>query len=992
MKANLLKFFLLFQLLLTNCNEVDKKNLFPILSYISRFRIDSLFSTLPTPIPAPVPVTPSPVTISNYTNNFYSSETLAPILIPKDKVLEFNFGVEISTCEIFLGTTKQNFTIESNSSVTKFTPSSAGWTLGVETAQALTFQNCVSKSGTAIITSNPNINLYVAEKVIYVDSVLGVDTNLGTTEAPMKTILASLTSASTGCLDRCAIGIKGGEYLISGSITMPLNTSIFGGFHSTDWTKRRADKTMLSPYDSILKDTSVNIPSASATITSPYSTLKFVSYVGLQNKSIIDGVVVNGPVSATATSFVAPIGSVNLQSGAGFILRNSICNDLSDSNNVTSSGFSSVSNFGTILIDNSILKASTTSVSISTRYGVRYNIFHLGSAITISNSNLDSSISSASGSGFFSEGGTKAGMITLTKNTIKGPVSSLVNSIGITADFSTSGAMSITENTITSAIGTDSYGINAVDGSGLIISKNSITSGNGSTSSKGISTNSSTSNFSITDNTITSGSGGTNGSTAVILFQSTGTHTISNNVLTGGSCVASNCISSAIETNNPMDTIITNNQLSSGACTGATCTTSGIYLNSAGTHTISGNTINSTGSCTTASCIATGIFNASAGIITLNSTGNTISSGTCSGNNCTTSGFFSNANSASGSGFNFTNNNITSGNCTGATCNANGIASNTTTSATFNFDNNTISSGTGVNTWGANILFASTSIFTNNNINVGTATTAQTGFRFAGASSLTMNGNTIRSGTLGVNRTAFRREHPSGGPTDIQRNTFINESNGTGTPIAVDLAPNSNPNYRFCSNLIVGGGRTNPGNASGLQLGVLNGGAIIMGNTIIGPTIVSGGIASLVNFNGISGYTGLRIDQNILFGNGPLTNCINETPATNYNGTLAKNSFTACSSVFYRRGPDSHDTFCSGNFGRGGCPGSGLLSNPTGNGNLINTPMFTNLAGNNFRLDASTHTNILNGADESAFNTACGNSLDRDGNTRTAGTAIGAYR
>jgi hypothetical protein len=59
-----------------------------------------------------------------------------------------------------------------------------------------------------------------------------------------------------------------------------------------------------------------------------------------------------------------------------------------------------------------------------------------------------------------------------------------------------------------------------------------------------------------------------------------------------------------------------------------------------------------------------------------------------------------------------------------------------------------------------------------------------------------------------------------------------------------------------------------------------------------------------------------------------------------------------------------------------------------------------NFAGNDFHLDAATPAGILNGLVENTapsdhitkFNTACGNSLDRDGNTRVSGTAIGAYK
>ncbi len=344
--------------------------------------------------------------------------------------------------------------------------------------------------------------------------------------------------------------------------------------------------------------------------------------------------------------------------------------------------------------------------------------------------------------------------------------------------------------------------------------------------------------------------------------------------------------------------------------------------------------------------------------------------------------------------YNFTGNTILSGDATSQSAGINVAFNN----STLTFTNNTISSGTAPITWGLNNAFSSGTTYTNNTISVGSCAgaCAQIGLRHAANSGLTMTGNTVNSGVAGVSstsRTALSLENYSGGASSVQRNTFLNQS-GVGTPTAVDI-PNANSNQlKFCSNVLIGGARTNAGNAITLRMAQMNAGAgtKFNGNTIIGAS-VTGGIVYPVNFITNAGYTNFSLDQNIIAGNpvsSASTTCIKESGAVTY-ATLALNNLSDCSTLYDENGI-IRNSFCGGNFGNG-C--GSLLANPTGLNNTILSPTFVNFAGNDFHLDPATPVGITQGmtsGDLTVFNTACGNSLDRDGNTRIANSSIGAYK
>jgi hypothetical protein len=960
--------------------------------------------------------------------DFIVNTSLSPVVISKTQTLGVTFDLPMSVTGCTVTINGNSITTSVTASTDKktlfFKPTTA-WDVNLLNLQKLEISSdCKSEGGTAYVPES-GVSVYIADSLLYVDSVAGNDSNPGTMQSPIKnlqTAVTSITSICTGAL-ACGLALKGGTYIISSNILMPFNLSLFGGFDPADWKSRRADKTSLAPYDTIITDASTGV---TGTGPDPYSSIKFFNHTGTKEKSILDGIIVNGPVSANAGSYVAPIGIVNLLSGAGVTIRNTVTYDLSSTLSVTSVGFVSANNAGTINLTNSKFNASLVAGGSSTTHGIVYNGSTGTSAISILNCDIDAGISTTNSSGFFPTN-TINGIVTLSKNTITARNCLACDSIGVTASFATANGMTISENTINTGTGINSFGINYTSGNGLLVDKNSITTAAGTTSSKGITTGASASNPTISNNTIISGSGGTNGSQAIVFFNSTGTHTISGNNLTSGLCNAANCVSAGLQIIGSTTTVATNNIMIGGLCTGVTCSSAGIHLSGSGTtHTFSGNTITSS-LCNTSACISTGIFDNSQATLSFSS--NTISSGTCSGLNCDTRGYYlSHTFNSISNTVTFSNNSITSGNCTGTSCKAYGISAtnslgasityiisgNTISSgdatlqasginisfnnSTLTITNNTISSGSAPTTWGINNAFSAGTTYTGNTISVGACTGSclQIGIRHAANSGLTMTGNTVNSGVAGASnssRTALSLETWSGGASSVQRNTFLNQS-GVGTPIAVDI-PNPNSNQlKFCSNVLFGGARTNAGNATTLRMAQMNSGAgtKFYGNTIIGASVTSGTVVP-VNFITNAGYTNFSLDHNIIVGNptsAASTTCIIESGAVTYL-TLVLNTLFNCSTLYNENGTN-RNSLCSGNFGNG-C--GSLLANPTGVNNLNTAPVFVNFAGNDFHLDPATPVAITQGllsSDLTVFSAACGNSLDRDGNTRIANSSIGAYK
>ncbi|MDX1958768.1 MAG: right-handed parallel beta-helix repeat-containing protein [Leptospiraceae bacterium] len=935
----------LFLFLFSQCTVELKKNYLPLYVTLILGNVGSAQNPSPSE------------SASLVSTDFFSTETLAPILISKTRKLGVIMSGEMSKdCKLSFSevVTESTVSLSDDLKTIYFTPLTTGWPVKLDSVHYIKFASCKDAKGNSVNSTGTGAPIYIADTVTYVDSK-GSDSQDGKETTPVATITKGIEIASQGCAGACALAVKGGEYTLSTTLSIPANVSIFGGFDPSDWKKRRADKTTLSPYDTIINNTETNV---SGTGTDPYGTIKYNTFTGTKEKSILDGLIVNGPSTATASSFVAAIAAKDIQVSSGITIRNTIALDKSTTASVTSAGFVSTNNLGAIVISNSKLNGSTTSAATSPRYGIVYSLFPAGASISVDSSDIDAGVSTQNSYGFFPTGATKTGTISLTNNTISGPSCTACNSVGVGIDATTASAVTLTSNSISGRTGTNTFGIEIITATSPTISKNTISSGTATALSTGIRV--AGASASITENTISA----TSGTNSYGIEVTTGAnHFIDKNIFTigqGGSTTTHGINISGVAT--PIT--VSNNTMTVGT-SASVGVLSGILKNANGvTITISGNTI------TVASCGSncgntralslgggggTGVSNVSNNVLNGGSSqvGETIY---CNNDNT----------------YSITGNTITGASCFNPTC-----------------------SGTGID-----VGFAATITISNNTITLspcqGTSC-SQKGIRMAAASVYTVTGNTIDTGPSSANTTARKgleiNNWVSG--SSIQQNTIINQT-GVGNPTAVDVVSAVANSLRFCSNVLIGGGRTDAGNAVTLSLAQMSGGARFNGNTITGGS-VSSGLSYPVNLVSNAGYTGFQFDQNIIYGHPSSiasTTCMRENAASTYQ-TLVLNNFTNCSTLYNENGI-IRNTLCTsgqvGNLSTGDATcGTGNMMAPTGLNNVSVATTFTNFAANDLHL-TSGPTTLMAGADITVFNTACGNLLDRDGNTRSAGTAIGAYR
>ncbi|MDX1959375.1 MAG: hypothetical protein SFU98_12430 [Leptospiraceae bacterium] len=1010
----MIKLSLLFILtVLLNCNPNIKRSILPLLGLISQS------------VTTPVTVTETTTTTQFVSTDFLSKDSISPVLISTDREFKLEFSAEMSeSCEIILDglTLTTTKTLSTDKKTIKLKPTS-NLALDLVTSKSIQVTNCKDSNSNSVEVGQFTSGIYVAEKVIYVDSISGNDSNAGSFELPKKTIQSGITTASSGCTDRCAVAIKGATYDISASISMPLNISLFGGFDPSTWTKRRADKTSLSPYDTIINDGSTSVTGAN---TNPYGSIKFSSYTGIKEKTVIDGITVNGAVTSVSANHLAAITLVSLQAGAGVLIRNSILNDRCTTNNVISSGLRSYNNFGSIDLKNNSFSGSTVIATTAQRSGVYYNVADTTASILVEENTITGGVTRADSSGFEMVGVTNFGSVTLTKNEIispEGDLSLQVNAVA--ARFS--GNMTIQENTLEIKLGNISTGIFHSNGSGLIISKNTITNSTNtgtSNSTRGIRFNGTGLTSSITENIINLSVLSAN--SYGIYYDTNSNSTIQNNIINTGNA---NSDSMGIEEGNFSSTSpISNNTISTGTCTTAACKTIGIRNNSS--KTISNNTITA-GSCmgsgacrsygiqivdginsvtnnniNVPTCNNTGACEMSTIYINLGTntiTGNILTTGTCSSNGC------ANRILEAGGG---TTNTITNNTLTGVQ-GSTGVGMRLRGgSSTHNVSGNTINAPSsffsGSNSVGILIDDSNYSI-TDNIITAGSCLAGaciQSGIKTEAstASSLTITGNSLNSGVgtyTGANRIAMDlTTWPAN--SSIKRNTFQNQV-GLGIPKGIRLGGSVNL-LRLCSNVIITGGRTETGDVTGIEVGVATN-VNIVGNTILGGSLIPGNTSSLILFPSTGARTNTKIDQNIFYGhpsNVPETTCIREGAVSITNQTLVLNNFTNCANIHNRNGT-VRNTICTtatiGNLATAATCTSPLTS-PNGASNTADTPVFADYNGFNFHLDPSTPASILSSLGDyggmnnhlTAFNNSCGDFLDRNGTTRVNNTAIGAYK
>ncbi len=884
--------------------------------------------------------------------DFISTSTLAPVVIAKTRKLGFTMDSEMSKdCQITFNGTAVNASVSlsEDKKTIYFTPDSIGWPVNLETVNYINSGVCRDAKGISLAAEGTGVPAFVADTVTYL-SASGNDANAGTTESPLLTFLKAVQTAYSACPGACAVAAKGGNYSVSSSIPVPPNVSIFGGFDPSDWRARRADKTMLAPYDTIIEDSSASVTGIAGV---PYGTLRFDSYTGAKEKSIVDGIIIKGPASGTAGSYGGPLSFSSISAGAGFSIRNTITLDRMSSASFSSAGFIGANNAGKISLYNSSFSGSDSIAASTSRFGICYNGSSFGSDLTVSLSSIIGGTASVNSAGFY-PAGTINGKITLYQNTIQGGSNTGGDSIGVGIAFAGTDGFIVSENTVSNGTGTNGYAIYHSAGTGAVIYKNKITAGNGTANSAGIELAGTAAGAAVSENEITSA--GSSGGLFGIRNSTATTHTWSNNKITFGLWPGTSVTGIRVNANS----VASGNTITLAGCSAGICaSTVGIDSN-ASFPTFESNTISS-GDCPNAGCVSRGIFTSGGGgIVTIS--GNTITTGTALTESIGIKYTINQGLTVSG-------NTVTAGSCTGAACNTAGFYISGSTSG-IAMTGNTFSVFPCI---GSSCIQAGAYVLS------------------SGAAGTVINGNTMKGGDS-VNATAAVRAMILNTGGTLKRNTFTVGS-GNGTLRTLDLGSTANA-VKLCSNVLVGGTSTVAATPTTLNIGSLSNATVqFYGNTIIGGqsagtvdpvAFASGGVFSYdFKYNLISGASGFA-------GN---TTCMNELVSVTYTA-LDTNNVSLCNSLYIEQPGNVNLTqICAGNFAQAAC-GTPLAS-PPGASNTNLAPVFINPASNDFHLGGATPPGIstaMGAPAVASINGTCGDSFDRDGNLRTAGSAIGAYK
>jgi hypothetical protein len=381
--------------------------------------------------------------------------------------------------------------------------------------------------------------------------------------------------------------------------------------------------------------------------------------------------------SPNITGNLSPTGIINGGQGAftrGILITNG-ANPAFVAGNTISGGTATTASTG-ILADSASLSGAVSANTINggtctscTAYGI---LLTEGTPTIGPNNSIDG------GSGKFTRGIYVTGNAnpTITSNTSISGGTATSASFGIFGDTS-SWSGTVSGNTINggTCAGCAAYGIYLADGTPTIGPNNSIDGGSADFT-YGIYVFGSA-NPKITSNTSISGGTATNESVGIRSGTSSWSGTVSGNTISGGTC-AGGCPAGGIYLADGTPTIGPNNSIDGGS---SSLFTYGIFITGTANPTITGNTSISGGTAITATY---GIYG-----VTLSWTGkvqgNTISGGTCAG--CDAYGIYlSNGKPAIG--------------------------------GPNSSDGNTISAGSGTNTWGV-LMFTTPSDFRNNTITGG---------------------------------------------------------------------------------------------------------------------------------------------------------------------------------------------------------------------------------------------------------------------------------
>ncbi|MDX1958480.1 MAG: hypothetical protein SFU98_07905 [Leptospiraceae bacterium] len=474
------------------------------------------------------------------------------------------------------------------------------------------------------------------------------------------------------------------------------------------------------------------------------------------------------------------------------------------------------------------------------------------------------------------------------------------------------------------------------------------------------------------------------GAREVISISINNTTLISNNIIQGGTANSYN----GIRTLNATSTLIQNNFISGGT---AVNDSAGIQSQSEDiiqSNSIEGPTVNGAESSGV-------LLNGTTSVIVQSNA--SIKGGPCTGVSCRTIGI---DNSTSKINISITKNALISGGvCSSTSCNSNGIYSGSSVTSGFLIEENTISGGsTASNGSGVRLDAGSYSFLSikNNLINGGVSSTGgdvsaiaiNPGTNF---NQIQIEGNTLNGGSNTAAARGITMEPSSSSGILIYRNTILAGQGSSPQGIYLSIGTQT---ASIVSNVISKPLTGTHSSSYGVFYAGCSTGAgnsFLLGNTIY-LSSTSSTSTSVINLNAAACRPEIR--YNIISAiTGTTKYCLqNAVVVTQDPHSLIKNTFHSCTGNYINRTGTIYNNFCSGDFGISGLCVTLFSVLLTTSANNIDTPIYTNVSSFDFTLDPSTPASIRTGltsANITEFGTL---NLDRNGNLRTDGSALGAFR
>ncbi|HEX2949187.1 MAG TPA: hypothetical protein VHV83_06415 [Armatimonadota bacterium] len=291
--------------------------------------------------------------------------------------------------------------------------------------------NAADAAANAIVQITKTYKIFDA---IYVSNTDGLDSNVGTHDAPKKTISAGITAASANGLE---VRVAKGTYSEASSLSVPFGIQIKGGYAESDYPNSWNTARDLSMNATVIQTTS----NSNGTSTSPNSTVTVAS------SGALDGFTVEGPGAGQYTA------GVHASAGGGNVSNYTIshCYISGGAGSAVSSGIYADASFAANISSNTI----TAGSGVGEQYGVHVDAARSGSVISNNTVTASGGASRSKVVALYTYG---ASDVSISGNTLTGGTAT--ESYGILCDASGYGSYTgtISGNTINGGAGTTSYG------------------------------------------------------------------------------------------------------------------------------------------------------------------------------------------------------------------------------------------------------------------------------------------------------------------------------------------------------------------------------------------------------------------------------------------------------------------------------------------------------------------------------------------------------